>query len=451
MADKDKDFQEFADRLRLEGINCKGYGLIPKYPMRDQELSITAKAIYAYFCAMSGDGDTSFPSVKTIISHLRLNEQTYRKHREQLCVQGYLVVEETRKNGGFHSNIFTLISNPKKFQELEPKNDWQRETYNTIEHQGLKAAGFGVIPRTVMQDPRMDTGAKALYAYLSSFAGNGKAPFPSVPQVCLDLGISKGTYQTKMRILIQMGYVEVKQENWGENPSSKRGFGRNHYILIDNPIESQHKISRTAKSSTDISCSEESRTGIPSPEKSMTVESDTVKSRTEESGTRNSSTTNNNTSTKNTNTKNISIAKNINQSIITHPQEKRSTDRMNSVLSVETEFIKKIRENVEYSRYLKIFPYDNIRLVDDLIRAMASVCRLPSDAPVRIGGQPIPAEDVRNRFLSLTSEHMHYVVTSLEDRIMQNETEIRNKRAYQLTTLYNAVETLESFYMVEQG
>ena len=50
----EKQDMTLPDRLRLEGVNCLGYGVVPKYAMLDRDLSITAKAIYAYFCSMSG-------------------------------------------------------------------------------------------------------------------------------------------------------------------------------------------------------------------------------------------------------------------------------------------------------------------------------------------------------------------------------------------------------------
>ena len=46
----------FADQLRIEGINFKGYGIIPKYVMIDSELTLEAKAIYAYFSCFSIKG-----------------------------------------------------------------------------------------------------------------------------------------------------------------------------------------------------------------------------------------------------------------------------------------------------------------------------------------------------------------------------------------------------------
>ena len=95
----EKQDMTLPDRLRLEGVNCLGYGVVPKYAMLDRDLSITAKAIYAYFCSMSGSGQTSFPGKETIQAHLKLGNEAYYKHREQLLEQGYLRIDRQRLNG----------------------------------------------------------------------------------------------------------------------------------------------------------------------------------------------------------------------------------------------------------------------------------------------------------------------------------------------------------------
>ena len=61
---------------------------------------------------------------------------------------------------------------------------------------------------------------------------------------------------------------------------------------------------------------------------------------------------------------------------------------------------------------------------------------------MRIGGSDIPTETVRDRFLRLDSEHIEYVVDSLN----QTTTKINNIRAYLLTALYNAPVTIGPYY-----
>ena len=64
---------------------------------------------------------------------------------------------------------------------------------------------------------------------------------------------------------------------------------------------------------------------------------------------------------------------------------------------------------------------------------------------IRIGGEPIPINQVRSRFLSLERKHIEYVFDSLK----RNTTKVRNIRAYLLTALYNAPITINQYYQAE--
>ena len=65
-----------------------------------------------------------------------------------------------------------------------------------------------------------------------------------------------------------------------------------------------------------------------------------------------------------------------------------------------------------------------------------------SAATMRIGGELLPAETVRRRFLQLERSHIEYVIESLR----QTNSRIVNIRAYLLTALYNAPVTMGPYY-----
>ena len=98
------------DQLKLVGVMEKGYGIIPKLVMKDKDLSVEAKAIYAYFCSYAGAGNTAFPSVELICSDLSISDKRFRKHRDLLVRKGYLLVEQQRTSGDFSRNVYTLPS-----------------------------------------------------------------------------------------------------------------------------------------------------------------------------------------------------------------------------------------------------------------------------------------------------------------------------------------------------
>lgn len=129
-------YKEFTDILRVEGINCKGYGIIPKAVMLDQRLTIQAKAIYAYFRSFAGAGTVAFPSVSKICYDLGFKtKDTFYKHRKLLEKYGYIKVEQKRDKGKFTYNIYTLPEYPveevEELEELEETEEAEETLPNT--------------------------------------------------------------------------------------------------------------------------------------------------------------------------------------------------------------------------------------------------------------------------------------------------------------------------------
>lgn len=61
---------------------------------------------------------------------------------------------------------------------------------------------------------------------------------------------------------------------------------------------------------------------------------------------------------------------------------------------------------------------------------------------LRIGGEELPAAQVKDRFHKLDFGHLEYVF----DCLRNNTAQIRNIRAYLLTALYNAPTTINHYY-----
>ena len=99
-----------------------------------------------------------------------------------------------------------------------------------------------------------------------------------------------------------------------------------------------------------------------------------------------------------------------------------------------------IKENIEYDILRQQLGY-NADLLDDILDIMVdTVCS--SKRMIRIGGEDYPREVVKNRLLKINGEHIGYVI----DCLKENTTEVRNIRAYLLTSLYNAPTTINSYY-----
>ena len=97
-----------------------------------------------------------------------------------------------------------------------------------------------------------------------------------------------------------------------------------------------------------------------------------------------------------------------------------------------------VMEQINYVDLQKSYPYDDVDCLLELI--VDTLCS--TAATMRIGGDILPASAVKERYRQLDAEHIRYVI----DGLRQTTTQIRNIRAYLLTTLYNAPLTMGPYY-----
>lgn len=398
--------EAWAEMLKAEGIYCKGYGAIPKYAMKDKTISITAKAIYAYFCALSGSGTSTFPSRETILKDLQFTDNVYRLYRKQLLDAGYIEIEKKRvSNQKYDNNVYHLVSNPKRYQDTEDQSAWESRLYGLIRTTGLKAAGYGSIPKTVMCDSRLPLKAKAVYAYFASYTGGGGVAFPKAQMILEDLGITQTTYLKFMRILQACDYIRTKQRN-GQSSDGKRGFSVCDYYLIEHPgseVDSPY-IKNTGMRNTSMK-----NPGVKKPS--------TTKPSMKKEGT------------------SKSTPPSINTLSNTTPHNYQS------IPETTDGWMRLLEENLDFQHFDIMYPQYSIDEVQSLISLMASVCD-SSNQTIRIGGQAKSREEVRARFESLQSDHLSYVLECIHN----TSSTIHNIRAYYLTSLYNAPDTMDAYY-----
>ena len=99
---------KMSDKIRLKGVYEQGYGMSPKLVMRDKNLSIEAKAIYAYMSSFAGSGGSAFPKVETACRDLNISKNRFLKYRKELVDYGYITIEKERKGGKFDNNVYIL-------------------------------------------------------------------------------------------------------------------------------------------------------------------------------------------------------------------------------------------------------------------------------------------------------------------------------------------------------
>ena len=99
-----------------------------------------------------------------------------------------------------------------------------------------------------------------------------------------------------------------------------------------------------------------------------------------------------------------------------------------------------IRDNLEIDILSQDRRFD-IDRVNEMVEIMLdAICSTRST--ICINGEDMPQQVVKSRFLKLNSSHIEYVLHAMDEC----PSDIRNIRAYMLTTLYNASLTMDNYY-----
>ena len=114
-------------------------------------------------------------------------------------------------------------------------------------------------------------------------------------------------------------------------------------------------------------------------------------------------------------------------------------DEMDERRSYERYF----REHLYIDDLKQSYPYDQGRIDEIFELLVDTVCSTAKT--IRCAGEDRPAEVVKSRFMKLEHSHIQYVLDCIHD----NTTDIRNIKAYMLTTLYNAPITIDHYYQAK--
>ena len=121
--------------------------------------------------------------------------------------------------------------------------------------------------------------------------------------------------------------------------------------------------------------------------------------------------------------------------------ERKGRDAM-SVSEMES-YRDLILENIEYDHLCREFTTYREDM-DEIVELMVeTVCA--KRKTTRIAGSDFPHEVVRSRFLKLDSEHIRFVMDSLQ----KNTTEVRNMKQYLLAVLFNVPTTISNHYTAQ--
>lgn len=107
-------------------------------------------------------------------------------------------------------------------------------------------------------------------------------------------------------------------------------------------------------------------------------------------------------------------------------------------------YMELIRENIEYDIMMSDKKWIYRDMYDELYELICDVVCVPRKT-IRIAGEEYPYSLVKSKFLKLDSSHLQYVM----DCMKNNTTKVTNIKAYLITALYNAPNTISHYYTAE--
>lgn len=306
-----------------------------------------------------------------------------------------------------------------------------------------KNANYTTMSNYHLKDRRLSYKAKGLLSVILSLPDEWDYSLKGLSYIAND-GID--SVRNTVKELEKFGYISRGAQTRDERGRMSAG----EYFVYENPEQNPHfkseeengsvKPNSTALEKPTRSNSEEN-TALENPTRSNFSEATALDFPTTENPM-----TENPTAGTLLNNKILNNQVLINQSIqrdktdrIGHRGEKASPS---SVLKEKErsreEYREIIRDNIGYEDNSDD---PNKNRVNEFVELMLDVI-CSGNHTIRVNGAEIPREIVKNRFLQITSRHIDYVLEALE----RSAPDIRNIRAYMITTLYNAPVTQDNYY-----
>ena len=272
-----------------------------------------------------------------------------------------------------------------------------------------RTGDYTVMSNFHLKDKRLSLKAKGLLSQMLSLPDDWDYTLSGLSYINRE---SKDAIRSAVNELETAGYIRRRQTT---DASGK--FAANEYTIFERPIEGEPMLDKPL-SENPITVNPSAVNPLPeNPTQLNTKKSNTQKQNTHGSNT-------------------DSIPFRETAAVI--PPERKGRDAM-SVSEIEN-YRDLILENIEYEYLCREFATYREDL-DEIVELMVeTVCARRKTT--RIAGSDFPHEVVRSRFLKLDSEHIRFVMDSLQ----KNTTEVRNMKQYLLTVLFNASTTISNYY-----
>ena len=279
-----------------------------------------------------------------------------------------------------------------------------------------KEKGFVQIPNSILSDPNISLKAKTVLAIMLSLPDNWDFSIEGISGKCKE---SKDCIAKAINELIDVGYV-IRTKTRGANGRITKW----EYEVFEEPcktIEQSNeepcgKIPDTALSHQEIPEEDYPEQDFPELDNPSVETKDTY---------------------------NTIINKKENNNILfsnikSNPIQSKHKISF-SMSEIELKELE-IKDNIEYDILLQKFPTKHA-MIDEIVNLMVEVLCSKRET-ITIASDTHPIEQVKERFNSVDSGHIEYILECLD----KTTTDIRNIKQYLLSVIFNAPQTMDNYY-----
>jgi len=112
------------DEILFESTSLQsyGYGIVSQLPMKDREMSIQAKGVYAYLVSCAGNDKQTYPTKEKMCYDLGIKKvDTLTKYIKQIQARGYIKIVKTKKGNLHYRNVYLIATDTRSIEI------WKRE------------------------------------------------------------------------------------------------------------------------------------------------------------------------------------------------------------------------------------------------------------------------------------------------------------------------------------
>lgn len=279
-----------------------------------------------------------------------------------------------------------------------------------------KEKGFVQISNSILSDPNISLKAKTVLAIMLSLPDNWDFSIEGISGKCKE---SKDCIAKAVNELIDAGYVIRTKTRGADGRITKW-----EYEVFEEPC-------KTIEQSNEEPCGEIPDTALSHQE---IPEEDYPERDFPELD---------NPSTETKDTYNTIINKKENNNIIFNNIQSNPIQSKHKISFSMSEIELKeleIKDNIEYDILLQKFPTKHA-MIDEIVNLMVEVLCSKRET-ITIASDTHPIEQVKERFNSVDSGHIEYILECLD----KTTTDIRNIKQYLLSVIFNAPQTMDNYY-----